>query len=76
MIFVVPESHEKDYCRKQDIPTSADIRLSPFSVLQIKQFRLVFSDNKIKSVVVEGPIEMQDDEDDNTNHESDYSWNY
>jgi len=82
MIFVVPESCEKDYCRKQDIPTSADITPSPSSVLQIKQFRLVFSDDKIKSVVVEAPIEMQEDnehkedKDDNDNDESDYSWNY
>ena len=64
IIFIVPENHKSQYSRPQNILDSSVI--SPKGAdLDIKQFCLVFCDQDMQSVIVQGPSEIQekDDED-------------
>ena len=70
VVFVVPENCESEYSRAQNIPDAAAITPRG-SCLSIKQFRLVFHDKEIQKVVVQGPFEMQEDDDED---DADSDW--
>lgn len=66
IVFVVPEDCSESYARAQSIPNVAEI-CTRRKNLQVKQFRLVFNDEDIQKVVVQGPsIQLEEDDDEDS----------
>ncbi|KAG0130296.1 hypothetical protein HOY82DRAFT_382825 [Tuber indicum] len=70
VVFVVPESRQGDYSRTQNTPDAAAIS-PPGSHLEVKQSCLVFGDEDMQSVAVQGPFEMQEEDEE---EDTDSGW--
>ena len=70
IIFVVPEEREDKYVREQKILNMKDISPGRIQV-GLKQFRLIFSDEKIQSVAIQSCFDMQEAEENHDGNDDD-----
>ncbi|KAG0638815.1 hypothetical protein HOY80DRAFT_922315 [Tuber brumale] len=58
-VFVVPENRVEDYSKGQQVPDSGSITLQG-SNLHVRQFRLVFGEDCMQQVAIQGTASMQE----------------
>jgi len=75
VVFVIPKGCQSDYSRLQNIPNVK--ALTPYaSTLEIKQFRLVFSNQNMTAVALRGPLMMEESKQDEIWAVDGRSYNY
>jgi len=69
-IFVVPAECAEDYSQRQRIPDSQSISPNGDNLI-VRQFRLVFWEDAMQKVVIDGQATMQEDLDESDEFDSD-----